>query len=148
MASQPGVQGRELSSAEAADTSGLVRGLRLSLGSLTAAAVQGACAFLMLANAVKALLGVSSVVVVGAAPFWHSDAVRIPLMMAAGMGATVSLYVVWNGWRLRNRPEARWRRRPLSRSERWKIAVSLVSSLLTWALILGELATHHRFHPS
>jgi hypothetical protein len=147
MASQPGLRGGELPPAEAADASGLLRSLRLSLGALAAAAVQGACAFLMLANSAKALLGVSSVAVAGAAPFWHSDPVRIPLMTVAGIGATVSLYVVWNGWRLRNRPEAQWRRRPLSRSERGKIAVSLASSLLTWALILGELATHHRFHP-
>jgi len=80
---------------------------RLALPSLTAAAIQAIGVFSMAANSVKVALGMGSVAAAGSSSFIHSTPVRIPLMIMAAIGATVTLCVVWNGWRLRNRPAAR-----------------------------------------
>lgn len=121
---------------------------RLVAVSLGAALVQGLCVIAILVNSVKVGLGIGSVAAAaGAAPFFHSDPVRLPLMVLAALGATFTLYVLWNGWRLRNRPEAQWRRRPLTNRQRWSIGIALSTSLLSWFLIIVELLTHRMFHP-
>ncbi len=122
--------------------------IRLGASSLAAAAIQGACALLMLANSVKVALGISSMVAAGSSSFLHSDPVRIPLMFGTAIAATVTLYVIWNGWRLRRNPAARWRRQPLSKRERWAVALGLTSSLLSWALVIGEFVAHRVLHPT
>ena len=121
--------------------------LRFGLTSCGAAVVQGACVFLMLGNSLKVFLGIGSATAAGSSSFLHSDPVRIPLMILAAVFATITLYVIWNGWRLRKRPEAQWRRRPLTRRERWSIGVGLGASVLSWLLVLGELYAHRVLHP-
>lgn len=123
------------------------RAIRYGASSLAAGLVQGACALLMATNAGKALLGLAAASVAAKASFLHSDPVRIPLMIGSAVGATVALYVLWNGWRLRNSSGARWRRQALTRRERWSIALTLVSALLTWALVIGEYFAHPVVHP-
>ena len=123
------------------------RSFRFSAASFGAAVVQGACAFLMLGNSLKVALGIGSVTAARSGSLIHSDPVRLSLMVIAALGATFTLYVLWNGWRLRNRPEARWRRRPLTNRERWRIGIGLASSVLSWMLIIGEIYAHRIFHP-
>jgi hypothetical protein len=120
---------------------------RLAIPSLTAAVIQAICVFSMAANTVKVALGIGSAAAAGGASFVHSDPVRIPLMIVAAMGATVTQYVVWKGWRLRNLPSARWRKRPLSSAERWRIGAALASSILSWLLVICEILAHRALHP-
>ena len=61
--------------------------------------------------------------------------------------ATVTLYVIWNGWRLRNRRVSQWRRVPLTGREKWIIAFSLLSAAASWILIIAEIYAHERIHP-
>jgi hypothetical protein len=93
-------------------------------------------------------LGMGSAAAAGSGSFLHSAPVRIPLLIAAAMGATFTLYVVWNGWRRRNHPAAQWRRRTLSARERRSIIIAVTSSGLTWVLIVAELTAHSFLHPS
>ncbi len=119
---------------------------RLAIPSLTAAVIQAICVFSMAANSAKVALGIGSVAAAGSSSFLHSDPVRIPLMTMAAIGATVTLYVVWKGWRLRNLPSARWRKRPLSSAERWRVGAALASSILSWLLVISEILAHHALH--
>ncbi len=121
--------------------------IRLGVSSLAAAYIQGACALLMLANSTKIALGLGSVVAAGVSSFLHSDPVRIPLMVGAAVAATITLYVIWNWWRLRRRPSARWRLQPLSKWERRSVALGVSSALLSWALVIGEFFAHRILHP-
>lgn len=67
------------------------RSLKAGVASLGAAAVQGACVFFMGANAIKALLGMGSVAAASGSSLLHSDAVRVPLMVVAAVGASLAL---------------------------------------------------------
>ncbi len=122
------------------------RVLQFGTSSLVGGLVQGACALLIVANSGKALLGIASATVAARSSFVHSDPVRIPLMIASALGATLVLYALWNGWRLRSSSGASWRRRPLTKRERWSIAFALACSLLTWALVIGEYFAHPIMH--
>jgi hypothetical protein len=123
------------------------RAVQLGAPSLVGGFIQGACALLMATNAGKALLGIASTTVAARSSFIHSDPIRIPLMIISALGALAVLYVLWNGWRLRNSPAAQWRRQPLSRRERWSVVFALASSLLTLALVVGEYFAHPIMHP-
>jgi hypothetical protein len=81
---------------------------------------------------------------------WHGDAIRIPMMLIAALGAALNLFVIWHVRRLRARPAAQWRIAPLSpsklRSERWQIALAI----FTFVCLAAEEITHailHHPHP-
>ncbi len=123
------------------------REVRLSLASVTASLIQGICLFAVGINWAKVVLGVTSVAASGGSPFIHSDPVRYALRYLSAILATATLWVIYNGWRLRNQSSARWRKRPLSRSEKWNIAIGLTSSILSWILIVAEVFAHQKMHP-
>ena len=80
---------------------------------------------------------------------FHADAIRIPMMAFALVGAVVNLYLLWNARRLRNRPSAQWRRVPLTRKKKASERLQLVLSILTLLLLAAEWLTHpliHRVH--
>src|SRR5215831_20250267 len=121
--------------------------VRLSVASVTASLIQGICLFAVGINWAKVVLGVTSVAASGGSPFIHSDPVRYTLRYLSAILATATLWVIYNGWRLRNRSSARWRKRPLSNSEKWSIAIGLSSSVLSWVLIVAEVFAHQKMHP-
>jgi len=121
--------------------------VRLSFAALTSAAIQGICAFVVAMNTIKIALGFTSVAAAGGSSLVHSDPVRLALRYVSAALATVTLYVIWNGWRLRNRRESQWRRLPLTRREKWLIAFGLVSAAASWFLIIAEVYAHQRIHP-
>ena len=123
------------------------RTTRLIVPSVAAAVIQAICVFSMAANSVKVALGIGSVAAAGSSSFIHSTAIRIPLMIMAAVGATVTLYVVCNGWRLRNRPSARWRKQQVSKRERRRIGMAVAFSLLSWSLVIAEIFAHRVLHP-
>jgi hypothetical protein len=124
-----------------------VGSIRAGTASAMAAVVQGLCVFAMAASGVKVALGAGSAAAAGGASLVHSDPVRYTLMVLAGLGAAATVYVVWNGWRLRNMAAARWRRRPLSRGERRAIGASLALAATSVALIAAEIWAHRVLHP-
>jgi hypothetical protein len=121
--------------------------VRLSLASIATSLIQGICLFAVGINSAKVLLGVTSVAASGGAAWIHSDPVRFTLRYVSAFLATATLWVIWNGWRLRNRGASRWRRVPLTARERWTIAFGLFSSFLSWVLILAEVFAHQKMHP-
>ena len=121
--------------------------MKLSFAALTSAAIQGICAFVIAMNSVKLALGITSAVAAGGSSLVHSDPVRLALRYVSATFATVTLYVIWNSWRLRNRRESQWRRIPLTRREKWMIAFGLFSAAASWFLIIAEVYAHQRIHP-
>lgn len=77
---------------------------------------------------------------------WHVDSIRIPMMLIAALGAALNLFIIWHVRRLRTRPAAQWRIAPLSasksRSERWQIALAI----LTFLCLAAEWITHPMMH--
>lgn len=121
--------------------------VRLSVASVTASLMQGICIFAVGINWAKVAFGVTSVAASGGSSLIHSDPVRYGLRYLSAILATATLWVIWNGWRLRNRSAARWRKVPLTSREKWTIAIGLVSSILSWVLIVAEVFAHQKMHP-
>ncbi len=118
-----------------------------SLGSVGAAVIQGLCVFAVAAAPIRTLLGITSVAAASGSSFIHSDAVRFTLRYAGGLLALITLYVTWNGWRLRRRPASRWRARPLSSREKRAMWIGLASAAVSILLIFAEIWAHKVMHP-
>ena len=121
----------------------------LAVGSLGLAIIQGVCAAAVFLSGIGTVLGFSSLVAAsaaGPATGFHANRFRIPMLALAGLGALVNLVLLWNAERMRRKPSARWRIRPLTRKERWEKWIQLSASLLTLLLIVGEILAHPLFH--
>lgn len=114
------------------------------------ALLQSICTAVLAISGVRVAIGLTALVAAAGvdtpARGFHSDKIRIPMMLFALAGALVNLYLLWNARRLRNRPAAQWRRVPLTSkkraSERWQ----LILSVTTLALLAAEWLTHPLLH--
>jgi hypothetical protein len=112
--------------------------------------LQTLCPAVIAISAVRVFIGLGALAAAAgtnAAPRgWHADAIRIPMMLIAALGAALNLFVIWHVRRLRARPSAQWRIAPLSankrRSERWQIALAV----LTFVCLAAEWITHPMMH--
>jgi hypothetical protein len=120
----------------------------LGFGSLTLATIEALCLFFVTANGLALLLGGASITVARGAILFHSAAIRLPLLSLATLGALLNLWLLFNAWRLRRAPSARWRRKALDQKERRRIAIVGALSIITLLVVATELYLHHRFHGS
>jgi hypothetical protein len=117
--------------------------------SLALAAVQAICVAAVALSGVRVLLGMTSLMAVGAmgpAHGFHRNALRIPILWIAGILAALNLLLLWNENRIRRNPSAQWRIQPLTSRQRRGRWIQLGTSLATLLLILAEVATHPWFH--
>jgi len=119
----------------------------IGVGSVWFAIAQAACATTVFLKSVAIVLGISVVSAAAALELFHTPVARIVLVLFAVGGAGANLYVVWNTWRLRRNPASRWRLRPLSASERRRIAIALATSILTFVVLGVEVWAHLILHP-
>src|SRR5580704_9675605 len=128
----------------------LVNTKLLNWSGIAFAILQRACTALIAISGVRVAIGLSALAAAAGihepAHGFHQEAIRIPMMLFAFLGAVVNLYVVWKIRRLRNRPASQWRQQPLTRkklnSERFQIALSI----LTLLLLAAEWITHPFIH--
>lgn len=113
--------------------------------SIVSGIIQGACAILVASSSLKILVGLAGLAAAMKSSQIHSEPVRLPLMAISTIFAVVTLFVLWNGHRLRNLPSARWRKRELSLRSKLAIAFSLASALITLFLVATELYIHPIF---
>jgi hypothetical protein len=114
------------------------------------ALLQSACTAVLAISGFRVLIGLSALAAAAGvntpAKGFHQDAIRIPMMLLALLGALANLYSVWRVRSLRARPAAQWRVQPVSReklrSERLQIALAIV----TMVLLAAEWTTHSRLH--
>src|SRR5687768_16140506 len=99
------------------EESSRIRGSHLAGVTLGVSMIQGLCVWFMAIGTLKLTFGLGALGAAGASSFIHSDPVRILLMVLATVGATATLFVIWNQRRLRNHPAARWRKKPLTTVE-------------------------------
>lgn len=118
--------------------------------SLIFSILQSACTAVIAISGLRVAIGLSALAAAAGihapARGFHQDAIRIPMMALAFLGAVVNLYVIWKIRRLRSRPAAQWRVQPVSKkklnSERLQIALSI----LTLLLLAAEWITHPMIH--
>ena len=77
---------------------------------------------------------------------FHQQAIRIPMMALALAGALLNLFVLWRVRKLRNRPAAQWRQKPLSPKKKNSERLQYALSILTLILLAAEWFTHQLIH--
>jgi hypothetical protein len=128
----------------------LVNTKLLNWSSIAFAILQSACTAVIAISGVRVAIGLSALAAAAGihapAHGFHQDAIRIPMMVLAFLGAVINLYVVGKVRRLRKRPSSQWRQQPLTKeklnSERFQIALSI----LTLLLLAAEWLTHPIVH--
>jgi hypothetical protein len=126
----------------------------LSGASLTMAVLQSICTAVLTISGVRLAIGLTAFVMAGsiAAPvhWFHQDAIRIPMLLLASLGAIVDLLVISWMRRLRAQPAAQWRVREQSPREKRSQRLQLVLAILTLGLVAAETWSHvimaHREH--
>jgi len=114
------------------------------------AILQSACTAVLAVSGLRVAIGLSALAAAAGihapAHGFHQDAIRIPMMVLAFLGAVISLYVIWKVRRLRNKPAAQWRVQPVTKkklnSERFQVALAV----LTLLLLAAEWITHPFIH--
>jgi len=120
--------------------------IKQSWGAFALATIEAVCVFYVGASQAGLIVGSFAVGTLGVAQFIHRDVFRIPILIAAVLGAALNLYLLWNAQRLRNAPAAAWRKRPLTRRERLRIGMVIGLSVLTFAITAWEILLHRRLH--
>ena len=120
--------------------------LLLSSAAFVGSFVEGACAILVASASAKLIVGLGAVAGALKASRLHADIVRIPVLLVSAAAALITLLVLWNAWRARNRSAARWRKNPMTLREKCSFVITLLASVLTLALVVGEAIEHPIFH--
>lgn len=127
------------------------RGLRaLSGASLLFAILQSACTAVLTISGIRVAIGLTALAaasgVYAPARGFHQDAIRIPMLIIAALGAILNLAVL--GWirHLRNRPAAQWRRREMGAKARRSERLQIAMAVLTLVLAGLETWTHPMVH--
>jgi hypothetical protein len=121
-----------------------------NVGGFLFALLQSACTAVLAISGFRVLIGLGALAAAAGihapAKGFHQDAIRIPMMWLALVGALANLYSVWRVRSLRAKPAAQWRVQPVSkenlRSERFQIVLSIV----TLVLVATEWITHPMLH--
>lgn len=139
------------------------KGIKLLSGaSLLMAALQSICTAVLTISGIRLAIGLTAFAVSGSlfAPvrWFHQDAIRIPMLLLATVGALVDLAVLAWIRRLRARPSAEWRKREIGgrqkRSERLQFALAILTLLLvglevwTHAIIVQRARAHDAIQAS
>jgi hypothetical protein len=123
----------------------------LGWSSLVFAFLQSACAFVVATSGIRVLIGLSSLAAAAGtnAPEkgFHQDAIRIPMMLLALIGAVVNLYALWRVRSLRKRAASQWRVQPVTPRQKRSEWLQITLSVLTLILLASEWWTHRMLHP-
>lgn len=120
----------------------------LGWSSLFLAAAQSVCTAFVALSGLRLLLSAASLsAALGAmkvADRIHTDAIRIPMVMFALVGAVFNLVALWQVRRLRKRSASAWRQKAVSGSKFASEGVQLALSVATLVLLAIESFYHLR----
>lgn len=126
------------------------RGWAIAWSSFLFALLQSLCSAVLALSGLRVAIGLSALAaaagVSAPAKGFHGDAIRIPMMALALAGALINLGVLWQLRRLRNRPAARWRQKPLTPKKRRAERLQLALSIATLVLLAAEWIAHGIVH--
>jgi hypothetical protein len=117
------------------------------------AVLQSVCTFFTALDGLRLLIGAGALVaVLQAGTVWdhfHTNWVRMPMVVLAFAGSLVNLLILKRIWRLRNHPATQWRRVPVSsrkmRIERLQFALAVITLTLISIEEVTHFRTFHRF---
>jgi hypothetical protein len=122
----------------------------ISLTSFGFILLQSACTAVMAVSGLRLVIGLGSLAAASFIPGFifaiHTNAVRIPMMVAAVLGSVVNLYVIWRIRTLRLKPSAQWRVQPATSKQRRSEMIQIVLAALTLLLVFAESVFHHILH--
>jgi hypothetical protein len=113
------------------------------------AVLQSLCTAVVAVNGVRVLIGLGALAASSiAVPLleFHRDAIRIPMLVVAVAGSLLNLAVLAWIWRLRARPEAKWRQKEVTPKQRRSERLQVAMALLTLALVGVEMWAHGVVH--
>ena len=132
---------------------GFIVGLRLGRvgwGSFALVLLQSLCTAVLTISGIRVAIGLSALAaasgIYAPAKGWHQDAIRIPMLIVATVGAVVNLAVIAWMRHLRNRPEAQWRRRERTAKEKRSERLQILLAAVTLILVGLETWTHPMVH--
>ena len=129
------------------------KGMRVVSGaSFLFALLQSLCTAVLTLSGIRVAIGLSALAaasgIYAPARGWHQDAIRIPMLILAAVGAIVNLAVLAWIWHLRARPSAQWRRREITKKERRSERLQVALAVVTLVLVGLETWTHPMVHRS
>ena len=118
--------------------------------SVVFALLQSLCTAVLTISGIRVAIGISALAaasgIYAPAKGWHQDAIRIPMLIVAALGAVLNLAVLAWIRHLRNRPSAQWRRRELSPKEKRSERLQIILAIVTLILVGLETWTHPMVH--
>jgi hypothetical protein len=121
-----------------------------NVGGFLFALLQSACTAVLAISGFRALIGLGALAAAAGinapAKGFHQDAIRIPMLWLALVGALANLYSVWRVRSLRARPSAQWRVQPVSKDKLRSERLQIVLAIVTMALVVAEWFTHPMMH--
>jgi hypothetical protein len=116
------------------------------------ALLQSICGAIVAINGLRLAIGVGAFALStgpGAALVgFHTDVIRVPMIVLALLGSLLNLAILLHVRHLRHRPASQWRQKPLSPSQKRSELAQLVLSLATLILIGIEEYLHLSLHHS
>ncbi len=119
----------------------------LSGASLAIAVLQSICTAVLTISGIRLAIGLTAFALAGTifyAPvrWFHQDAIRIPMLVLAAVGAIVDLVVLAWARHLRAQPSAQWRRREKTSKEKHSQRLQVTLAIVTLVLVGLETWTH------
>ena len=119
-------------------------------GSVLLALLQSLCTAVLTISGIRVAIGLSALAaasgIYAPAKGWHQDAIRIPVLIVATLGAILNLAVIaWMRY-LRNQPSAQWRRRERAAKEKRSEKLQIFLAVVTLLLVGLETWTHPMVH--
>jgi hypothetical protein len=122
----------------------------LNWTSVLFAILQSICTAVIAISGLRVLIGLAALAAAygihAPARGFHANAVRLPMMAVALVGALINLIVIYRIRSLRRRPASQWRQKPVPlkklNAERFQILLALV----TLFLLAAEWITHPMVH--
>ena len=112
--------------------------------------LQSACTAVMAISGVRVVIGLGALAAAAglnrSSSGFHTNAIRIPMMIVAVAGSVVNLYVLWRIRSLRARPSAQWRVSPATPKQKWTEGLQIGLAWLTLLLVMAEWITHRIVH--
>jgi hypothetical protein len=116
------------------------------------ALLQSICGAIVAIDGLRLAIGIGSLALstgVGAAMVrFHTDAIRVPMIVIALLGSLLNLAILMHVRHLRQRPAAQWRQNQLSQHQRRTELAQLILSITTLILIGVEEYLHLTLHHS
>ncbi len=118
----------------------------LTASSFVLALMQSICTAVFTISGVRLAIGLTAFALAGstAVPirWFHQDAIRIPMLVIAAVGAVADLLILAWMRHLRAQPAAQWRRREKSEKEKRSQRLQVAVAILTLLLVGLETWTH------